>query len=120
MALPPDAEPGEVAFGASREALERRAAESERRVQELEAMLAGRMAPRDTGLAALKGELVDVRANAARVADDLAKERARRRKLAVTVRAMQAAAESGENTAPWLDELIGILNEGASIPPPAR
>jgi hypothetical protein len=33
------------------------------------------------------------------------------------VRALQAAAESGEAIAPWIDELMRILTEGVSIPP---
>jgi chromosome segregation ATPase len=90
------------------------------RIDELQAQLAGRirMSMRDTGLSALKGELIDVRASAARLADDLAKERSRRRKFAVTVRAMQAAAESGESPVPWIDELVSLLNDGATLPPP--
>lgn len=87
------------------------------RIEELQAQLAGRMSSRDSGVSALKGELIDVRASAARMADDLAKERSRRRKFAVTVRAMQAAAESGESPVPWVEELIALLNDGASLPP---
>lgn len=110
--------PGIAAPSADLDALERRLEASERRVQELEAMLAGRMTARDPQLSTLKGELIDVRANATRLADDLSKERARRRKLAVTVRALQAASESGEDPAPWLEELIALINEGATVPPP--
>jgi predicted nucleic acid-binding Zn-ribbon protein len=99
------------------EALEKKLQVSEARVQELEAALAGR-ASREVGVSTLKGELIDVRASAARVADDLAKERARRRKIGVTVRALQAASESGEDVAPWVEEVLAILAEGATIPPP--
>jgi hypothetical protein len=69
------------------------------------------------GLTALKGELIDTRADAARLSDDLVKERTRRRKLVFTVRALQAATESGEAPGPWIEELITLLNEGASLPP---
>ncbi|HEX7478292.1 MAG TPA: hypothetical protein VF331_10835 [Polyangiales bacterium] len=99
---------------------EQQQAAAQARIDELQAQLAGRirMSMRDTGLSALKGELIDVRASAARLADDLAKERSRRRKFAVTVRAMQAAAESGESPVPWIDELVSLLNDGATLPPP--
>ncbi len=131
MVIPPDA----------LDAIERKLGVSERRIQELEAQLAARprdssspaSAPdflardsklsadfgtaRDPKLSALKGELIDVRANATRLADDLTKERARRRKLAVTVRALQAATESGESPAPWIEDLLSILAEGATVPP---
>lgn len=100
------------------DAIERKLEASEHRVQELEAMVAGRMAARDPQLSTLKGELIDVRANATRLADDLAKERTRRRKLGVTVRALQAASESGEDAAPWLEEIIALINESATVPPP--
>ena len=69
-------------------------------------------------ISTLKGELIDVRANAARLSDDLAKERARRRKMAVTVRALQAAADSGEAPGPWIEELVSVINEGGSSLPP--
>ena len=84
------------------------------RIEQLEAKLT---APRDVNVTTLKGELIDVRANAARLQDDLAKERSRRRKIAVTVRALQAATDSGEAPGPWIDELVAVVNEGASLPP---
>jgi hypothetical protein len=101
------------------EGLEQKARTSDARVQELEAMLAGRMS-RDAGLSSLKGELIDVRASATRLSDDLAKERSRRRKLGATVRALEAANQSGESVGPWIEELLELLSEGASIPPPMR
>lgn len=87
---------------------------SQGRVAQLEAAVAQQNSRAN---AALKGELIDTRVDAARLADDLSRERTRRRKLAVTVRALQAASESGEAIAPWIDELMRILNEGVSIPP---
>jgi hypothetical protein len=96
-------------------ALEEKLRASETRSAELEAALAART--REAGLHALKGELIDTRADAARLSDDLIRERTRRRRLVVTVRALQAAFESGEAPAPWLEELLAILNEGASVPP---
>ncbi|MEY4581403.1 MAG: hypothetical protein RL701_6106, partial [Pseudomonadota bacterium] len=57
------------------------------------------------------------RTEAGKLVEDLAKERARRRKLAVTVRALQAASESGEAVGPWIDDLVDILAEGGSLPP---
>jgi hypothetical protein len=96
-------------------ALEEKLRASESRVADLEATLAARA--REAGLSALKGELIDTRADAARLSDDLIKERTRRRRLVVTARALQAAFESGEAPGPWIDELIALLNEGASVPP---
>jgi hypothetical protein len=96
-------------------ALEEKLRASESRCGELEAALAART--REAGLHALKGELIDTRVDAARLSDDLIRERTRRRRLVVTVRALQAAFESGEAPAPWLEELLSILNEGASVPP---
>jgi hypothetical protein len=76
-----------------------------------------RVIARDQSVATLKGELIDVRANATRLSDDLTRERARRRKMAVTVRALQAASESGESLGPWIEELLSLINEGTSLPP---
>jgi hypothetical protein len=91
---------------------------SQLRCAQLEAALAARPHPtRDEALATLKGELIDTRADATRLSDDLARERHRRRRLSVTARALQAASESGEAPGPWIEELIVILNEGASMPP---
>lgn len=92
---------------------------AEEQIQQLEATLAAWRsgAARDGAIAAIKGELIDTRADASRLSDDLTRERARRRKLAVTARALQAAHESGESVAPWVDELVRIVNEGASLPP---
>ncbi|HEX4353585.1 MAG TPA: hypothetical protein VHZ95_11730 [Polyangiales bacterium] len=95
--------------------LEEKLRASEVRCAELEATLAAR--PRDASYTALKGELIDTRADAARLSDDLVKERTRRRRLVVTARALQAAFESGEAAGPWIEELIMLLNEGASVPP---
>jgi len=66
---------------------------------------------------ALRSDSIEPPADAARLTDELAKERSRRRKLGVTVRALQAASESGEPTGPWIQELLQILAEGASLPP---
>jgi hypothetical protein len=96
-------------------ALEEKLRASETRCAELETALAART--REVGLHALKGELIDTRADAARLSDDLIKERTRRRRLVVTVRALQAAFESGEAPGPWMEELVSILNEGSSVPP---
>jgi hypothetical protein len=96
-------------------ALEEKLRASETRCAELETALATRT--REVGLHALKGELIDTRADAARLSDDLIKERTRRRRLVVTVRALQAAFESGEAPGPWMEELVSILNEGSSVPP---
>lgn len=93
------------------------AAERQARVASPEAEREARAAARDASVATLKGELIDVRANATRLSDDLTKERTRRRKMAVTVRALQAASESGEAPGPWIEELIALINEGTSIPP---
>jgi hypothetical protein len=93
------------------------AAERQARVASPEAEREARAAARDVNVATLKGELIDVRANATRLSDDLTKERTRRRKMAVTVRALQAASESGEAPGPWIEELIALINEGTSIPP---
>jgi len=91
---------------------------SEARVVELEAALAARHAEsRDAALSTLKGELIDTRADAARLSDDLVRERTRRRRIVFTVRALQAAMDSGEAPGPWIDELIALLNEGVSVPP---
>jgi hypothetical protein len=91
---------------------------SQTRVTQLETALADRAARTAAGsVATLKGELIDTRVDAARLSDDLSRERTRRRRLAVTVRALQAASESGEAIVPWIDELMRILNEGASLPP---
>jgi hypothetical protein len=91
---------------------------SEGRVAELEAALAARNAEtRDATISTLKGELFDTRADAARLSDDLVRERTRRRRIVFTVRALQAASESGEAPGPWIDELIALLNEGVSVPP---
>jgi hypothetical protein len=91
---------------------------SESRIAELEAALSASSGQaREGGLSVLKGELIDTRADAARLSDDLVKERTRRRKLVFTVRALQAASESGEAPGPWIEELIALLNEGASVPP---
>jgi chromosome segregation ATPase len=92
---------------------------AEEQIQQLEATLAAWRsgAARDGAIAAIKGELIDTRTDAARLSDDLTRERARRRKLAVTVRALQAAHESGESVAPWVDELARLVTEGASLPP---
>jgi chromosome segregation ATPase len=76
-----------------------------------------RVVARDTSVATLKGELIDVRANATRLSDDLTRERTRRRKMAVTLRALQAASESGESLGPWIEELMSLINEGSSLPP---
>jgi chromosome segregation ATPase len=91
----------------------------EEQIQQLEATLAAWRsgAARDGAIAAIKGELIDTRADAARLSDELTRERTRRRKLAVTVRALQAASESGESVAPWVEELVRIVNEGASLAP---
>jgi hypothetical protein len=91
---------------------------SQNRVTQLETALADRAArTAATSVTTLKGELIDTRVDAARLADDLSRERTRRRRLAVTVRALQAASESGEAISPWIDELMRIVNEGASLPP---
>jgi hypothetical protein len=91
---------------------------SQLRCAQLEAALTARSASaRDEALATLKGELIDTRADATRLSDDLTRERHRRRRLSVTVRALQAASESGEAAGPWIEELVAILNEGASLPP---
>ncbi len=108
--------------------LEEQIRAKELRIEELEASLrvaqqnelAARTAseerpPKD--VSTLKGELIDMRASATRLSDDLAKERSRRRKMAVTVRALQAALESGEAAGPWIEELVSLINEGLSNPP---
>jgi chromosome segregation ATPase len=102
-------------------ALEEQLRARELRIQELESALNERERPERAAsreLSTLKGELIDVRANAARLSDDLAKERARRRKMAVTVRALQAATDSGEAPGPWIEELVAVVNEGGSSLPP--
>jgi hypothetical protein len=110
--------PGGLLDPAAVEKLEQALRASEVRCAELEAALAARSpAVRDGTISTLKGELIDTRADAARLSDDLQRERARRRRLVVTVRALQAALESGEAAGPWIDELIAALNEGASVPP---
>jgi chromosome segregation ATPase len=113
-------------------ALDEQLRQKDAKLEELEAALAAerqaraaspaaereaRAAARDTSVATLKGELIDVRANATRLSDDLTKERTRRRKMAVTVRALQAASESGEAPGPWIEELIALITEGTSMPP---
>lgn len=113
-------------------AMDEQLRQKDTRIEELEAMLAAekqarqsspadreaRAAARDVNVATLKGELIDVRQNATRLSDDLTKERTRRRKMAVTVRALQAATESGEAPGPWIEELMALINEGSfSLPP---
>ncbi|HET6333168.1 MAG TPA: hypothetical protein VFG30_08145 [Polyangiales bacterium] len=114
-------------------AMDEQLRQKDTKIEELEAALAAerqarvaaspegreaRAAARDTSVATLKGELIDIRANATRLSDDLTRERVRRRKMAVTVRALQAATESGEAPGPWIEELISLINEGASSLPP--
>jgi chromosome segregation ATPase len=94
------------------------AAERQARVAASPAEREARATARDTSVATLKGELIDVRANATRLSDDLTRERARRRKIAVTARALQAATESGEAPGPWIEELLSLINEGLSSLPP--
>lgn len=99
--------------------LEEKLRAREGKIADLETSLsAARAVVREANVSALKGELIDVRANATRLSDELSKERARRRKMGVTVRALQAAVDSGEAFAPWVDELIALINEGASSMPP--
>ncbi|HKU41422.1 MAG TPA: hypothetical protein VJR89_24865 [Polyangiales bacterium] len=106
-------------------ALEEELRAKDLRIQELETALRELRSERDKpqrdvarDVSTLKGELIDVRANATRLSDELAKERARRRKMAVTVRALQAATESGEAPGPWIEELVSVINEGGSSLPP--
>lgn len=109
-------------------ALDEQIRQKDTRIEELENALAAERqarvaastvspADREARVATLKGELIDVRANATRLSDDLTRERTRRRKMAVTVRALQAASESGESLGPWIEELLALINEGASLPP---
>ena len=62
-------------------------------------------------------DVASARSEATRLTEELARERTRRRRLGATVRALQAASETGEATAPWIQELLTILSEGASLPP---
>jgi chromosome segregation ATPase len=97
-------------------------ASAARRIHELEAALLAktRAAPAAapaTATASSRTAPPPPRTEAGRLVEDLAKERARRRKLAVTVRALQAASESGEAVGPWIEDLVDILAEGGSLPP---
>jgi hypothetical protein len=110
--------PGTQFDAAAAAALDDKLRANESRIAELESALSATSGQaREGGLSVLKGELIDTRADAARLSDDLVKERTRRRKLVFTVRALQAASESGEAPGPWIEELIALLNGGASLPP---
>ena len=113
-----DSGPGSASDLLARAELEQQLSGALARMSQLEAALAAAQTQaREPGVTTLKGELIDTRADAARLSDDLQKERVRRRKLVFTVRALQAATESGEAPGPWIEELIMLLNEGASMPP---
>jgi hypothetical protein len=87
---------------------------AQRRVSELETALSSRPAP-----APANSEAPETRPDVSPgpLVDALTAERAKRRKLAVTVRALQAASEAGEAIAPWIDELVDLLAEYTSLPP---
>jgi chromosome segregation ATPase len=106
-------EPGTVFEGVSDAPLVEQLRQRERQVAELEAALARYgQSPSTVGLAQ-----PGARTETMRLTDELARERTRRKRLGATVRALQAASEAGEPTAPWIQELASILTEGASLPP---
>ena len=90
---------------------------AQRRVNELESALPTSSRPVAAARVEPNPEAPEVRPEATPVTEALASERARRRNLAVTVRALQAASEAGEAVAPWIDELVQLLAEYGSLPP---
>jgi chromosome segregation ATPase len=109
-------EPG-TAYGAANDpSLVEQLRVRERQVAELEAALARYgQSPSTVGLAA-----PGARTEVMRLTDELARERTRRRRLGVTVRALQAASETGEAIDPWIQELVTILSEGVSLRPGSK
>jgi len=103
----------DVAVEGEPELLEQLAA-SERHIVELEARLVELQQRVSAGVREVSGE----DPASARVAEILTAEQARRHKLIVTVRAMQAAAAAGEAVQPWIEHLLQTLAEAG--PPLAR